>query len=75
MENKIKSYVLALLTLSATSLFAADFETTKFGAKAGVPFASRLEPYRHCKILSGKPEMRPWLYENLRKHLKENEAK
>lgn len=44
-------------------------------AKAGVPFAARLEPYRHCKILSGKPETRPWLYENLRKHLKENEAK
>ena len=35
MENKIKSYILALLTLSATFLFAADFETTKFGAKAG----------------------------------------
>ena len=40
-------------------------------AKAGVPFAARLEPYRHCRILSGKPETLPWLYENLRKYLKE----
>ena len=44
-------------------------------AKAGVPFAARLEPYRHCRILSQKPETRPWLYENLRKYLKGNEAK
>lgn len=44
-------------------------------AKAGVPFAARLEPCRHCRILTNKPETRPWLYENLRKHLKENEAK
>ncbi len=43
--------------------------------KAGVPFAARLEPYRHCRILSSKPETRPWLYENLRKYLKGNEAK
>ena len=35
MENKIKSFSLALLALSATSLFAADFEITSFGAKAG----------------------------------------
>ena len=42
---------------------------------AGVPFAARLEPYRHCRILSSKPETRPWLYENLRKYLKGNEAK
>ena len=39
--------------------------------KAGVPFAARLEPYRHCRILSQKPETRPWLYENIRKFLKE----
>ena len=39
-------------------------------AKAGVPFAARLESYRHCKILSSKPETRPWLYENLKKYLK-----
>ena len=43
--------------------------------KAGVPFAARLEPYPHCRILSSKPETRPWLYENLRKYLKGNEAK
>ncbi len=43
--------------------------------KAGVPFAARLEPYRHCRILSSKPETRPWLYENLRKYLKGNEPK
>jgi len=43
--------------------------------KAGVPFAARLEPYRHCRILSSKPETRPWLYENIRKYLKGNEAK
>ena len=35
MENKIKSLSLALLALSATSLCAADFEITSFGAKAG----------------------------------------
>ena len=35
MENKIKSFSLALLALSATSLCAADFEITSFGAKAG----------------------------------------
>ena len=44
-------------------------------AKAGVPFAARLEPYRHCRILSSKPKTRPWLYENLRKYLKDNEVK
>ena len=44
-------------------------------AKAGVPFAARLEPYRHCSILANKPETRPWLYENLRKFLKANESK
>ncbi len=44
-------------------------------AKAGVPFAARLEPYKHCQILYRKPETRPWLYENLRKYLKGNEAK
>ena len=44
-------------------------------AKAGVPFAARLEPYRHCSILARKPETRPWLYENLRKYLKGNESK
>ena len=43
--------------------------------KAGVPFAARLEPYRHCSILARKPETRPWLYENLRKYLKGNEPK
>ena len=43
--------------------------------KAGVPFAARLEPYRHCRILSSKPETRPWLYENLGKYLNGNEAK
>ena len=43
--------------------------------KAGVPFAARLEPFPHCRILSKKPETRPWLYENLRKFLKGNEAK
>ena len=43
--------------------------------KAGVPFAARLEPYPHCSILSRMPETRAWLYENLRKYLKENEAK
>jgi acetyl esterase/lipase len=43
--------------------------------KAGVPFAARLEPYPHCKILSRKPETRPWLYENLRKYLKGNKTK
>ena len=41
--------------------------------KAGVPFAARLEPYPHCRILSSKPETRPWLYKNLRKYLKGNE--
>ena len=40
--------------------------------RAGVPFAARLEPYPHCRILSRKPETRPWLYENLRKYLKGN---
>ena len=45
-------------------------------ARAGVPFAARLEPYSHCKILSRNPETRPWLYENIRKYLKgANEAK
>ena len=44
-------------------------------AKAGVPFAARLEPYRHCSILANKPETRPWLYENLRKYLKVSESK
>ncbi len=44
-------------------------------ARAGVPFAARLEPYPHCKILGRNPETRPWLYENLRKYLKGNEAK
>ena len=44
-------------------------------AKAGVPFAARLEPYRHCSILAHKPETRPWLYENLRKYLKGDESK
>ena len=39
---------------------------------AGVPFAARLEPYPHCKILTRKPETRLWLYENLRKHLRES---
>ena len=29
---------------------------------AGVPFAARLEPYRHCRILSSNPKTRPWLY-------------
>ena len=43
--------------------------------KAGVPFAARLEPYPHCKILDRMPETRLWLYENLRKYLKLNEAK
>ena len=43
--------------------------------RAGVPFAARLEPYPHCKILARMPETRPWLYENLRKYLKLNEAK
>ena len=43
--------------------------------KAGVPFVARIEPYPHCRILSSKPETRPWLYENLRKYLKSNEAK
>ena len=43
--------------------------------KAGVPFAARLEPYPHCRILSRMPETRPWLYENLRKYLNGNEAK
>ena len=38
--------------------------------RAGVPFAARLEPYRHCGILAHKLETRPWLYENLRKYLK-----
>ena len=41
--------------------------------KAGVPFAARLEPHPHCRILSRMPETRPWLYENLRKYLKGNE--
>ena len=40
--------------------------------RAGVPFAARLEPYPHCRILSRKPETRPWLYVNLRKYLKGN---
>ena len=44
-------------------------------AAAGVPFAARLEPYPHCQILSRKPATRPWLYKNLRKYLKGNEAK
>ena len=39
---------------------------------AGVPFAARLEPFPHCRMLSRKPETRPWLYENLRKYLKGN---
>ena len=39
---------------------------------AGVPFAARLEPHPHCRILSRKPETRPWLYKNLRKFLEEN---
>ena len=43
--------------------------------KAGVPFAARLEPFPHCRILSKKPETRPWLYENLRKYLKGAETK
>ncbi len=36
---------------------------------------SRLEPFPHCRMLSKKPETRPWLYENLRKYLKGNEVK
>ena len=43
--------------------------------RAGVPFAARLEPYPHCKILARMPETRPWLYENLRKYLKASESK
>jgi acetyl esterase/lipase len=43
--------------------------------RAGVPFAARLEPYRHCRILSQMPETRPWLYANLKKYLKGNEPK
>ena len=43
--------------------------------RAGVPFAARLEPYRHCSILARMPETRPWLYENLRKYLKGDEMK
>ena len=43
--------------------------------RAGVPFVARLEPYRHCRILSKKPETRPWLYANLKKYLKGNDAK
>ena len=39
---------------------------------AGVPFAARLEPYRHCRILSSMPETRSWLYENLRKYLEKS---
>ena len=42
---------------------------------AGVPFAARLEPYPHCRILSRKPETRKWLCENLRKYLKGKTAK
>ena len=42
-------------------------------ATAGVPFAARLEPYPHCKILFRNPATRPWLYENLRRHLGESE--
>jgi len=42
--------------------------------KVGVPFAARLEPYPHCRILERKPETRPWLYENLRKYLKASKA-
>ena len=44
-------------------------------ANGHVRVAARLEPYRHCRILSSKPETRPWLYENLRKYLNGNEAK
>ncbi len=44
-------------------------------SRAGVPFDARLEPYSHCRILQRNPEMRPWLYENLRKYLKGNKAK
>ena len=44
-------------------------------AKAGVPFAARLKPYPHCKILARKPETCPWLYENLRRHIKGSEAR
>ncbi|MBR1586970.1 MAG: alpha/beta hydrolase fold domain-containing protein [Kiritimatiellae bacterium] len=44
-------------------------------ATAGVPFAARLEPYPHCRILARKPETRPWLYENIRKFLRGDEAK
>ena len=48
-----------------------NYETLTNGlTRAGVPFAARLEPYPHCKILSRNPETRPWLYENLRKYLK-----
>ena len=43
--------------------------------RAGVPFVARLEPYRHCRILSKNPETRPWLYANLKKYLKGNEPK
>ena len=43
-------------------------------ARAGVPFAARLEPYPHCRILERNPETRPWLYENLRKYLEMKES-
>ena len=43
--------------------------------RAGVPFVARLEPYRHCRILSQMPETRSWLYANLKKYLKGNEPK
>ena len=35
MENKVKSFSLALLALSMSALFADDFDITRFGAKEG----------------------------------------
>ena len=43
--------------------------------QAGVPFDARLEPYSHCRMLQRNPKTRPWLYENLRKYLKETGTK
>ena len=39
-------------------------------AVAKVPYAARIEQASHCQILYRKPKTVPWLFENLRKHLK-----
>ena len=41
-------------------------------AAAGVPYAARIEKAGHCQILFRKPKTRPWLFENMKKYIRES---